>query len=59
VRVVVAAAVGFEIVVTIVRDDPQVRMCLPRSIDDVPVRVVARNRGRPSSVSAPSLPSQP
>ena len=59
VRVVTSQSVGFEIVVTLVRDERDIRMCLPSSIDDVPVRVVARNPSRaPASVSAPSVPSE-
>lgn len=45
VRLVAAAEVGFEVVVTLVRDSHEVRVCLPSRVDDVPVRVVVRNAG--------------
>jgi hypothetical protein len=43
VSLVVAKDVGFEIVVTIIREDEMARRCLPRSVNEVPVRIVARN----------------
>ena len=43
VKVIVAEEVGFEIIVSIVREDEMIRRCLPRSMNDVPVRVIARN----------------
>jgi hypothetical protein len=43
VRLAPADDVGFELRVTLLWDSPQARMCLPRAIDDVPVRVRVRN----------------
>jgi hypothetical protein len=60
VRVVVAAEVGFELVVTLARDDRRVRVCLPSAVNDIPVRIEVRNPGRsPASVSAPCVSSDP
>jgi hypothetical protein len=59
-RLVPAPTAGFELRLTLVRDDPDLRLCLPSSVDDVPVRVIARNAGRPSaSVSAHSVRCEP
>jgi hypothetical protein len=44
VSAVVAADVGLEIVVTILREHEMLRRCLPSSVNDVPVRVVVKNR---------------
>jgi hypothetical protein len=43
VSVVVAAEVGLEIIVDILREDEMLRRCLPSSVNEVPVRVVVRN----------------
>jgi hypothetical protein len=60
VRVVVAAEVGFELVMTLARDDRRVRVCLPSAVNDIPVRVEVRNPDRPAAnVSAPRVPSDP
>lgn len=60
VRVLVSRNVGFELEVTLVRDDPMVRRCIPSAVNDVPVRIVVRNPDRsPSSVSAPPVRSEP
>lgn len=60
VRVVVAPEVGFEIEVILARDDRRLRVCLPSSVNEIPVRVVVRNADRSAApVSAPSLPSEP
>jgi hypothetical protein len=40
-----AADVGFELRVTMLWDSAEARMCLPASVDGVPVRVVVRNPG--------------
>lgn len=57
IRVLVSRSVGFELEVTIVRDDPMVRRCIPTAVNDVPVRVVARNPGHSSP--SPSESSRP
>jgi hypothetical protein len=58
VRLLTASEVGFEVVVKLVRDDVMLRRCLPRSVNDVPVRVEVVNPGAGErSVSAPDLPS--
>jgi hypothetical protein len=55
-----ASTVGFELVVTLVREDRQVRVSLPRAVNDVPVRIVVRNPGQGAQGgSAPALPTQP
>jgi hypothetical protein len=60
IRVVVSRDVGFELEVTLVRDDPAVRVCLPSAVNDVPVRIVVRNPARSSAaVSAPPVRSEP
>jgi hypothetical protein len=60
VRVVLAAEDGFELEVSLLRESRQVRVCLPSSVNDVPVRVVVRNPELSAgSVSAPVLPSEP
>lgn len=58
IRVVVSRDVGFELEVTLVWDDPTVRVCLPSAVDDIPVRVVVRNpaRSSPRRRPCPSLP---
>src|SRR5512143_1819228 len=43
VRLAAAREVGFELVVTLLRETPQARMCLPSHVDDIPVRIVVRN----------------
>lgn len=43
VRLVPAATAGLELRVVLLRDSPAARLSLPRSIDDVPVRIVVRN----------------
>jgi hypothetical protein len=45
VRLAAAPDVGFELRVTLLWDSAQARMCLPRSVDDVPVRVLVLNPG--------------
>jgi hypothetical protein len=40
-----AAEVGFELRVTMLWDSAEARMCLPASVDGVPVRVLVRNPG--------------
>lgn len=45
VRLAAAEEVGFELHVTLLWDSPQARMCLPCSVDDVPVRVLVLNPG--------------
>jgi hypothetical protein len=40
-----AADVGFELRVTMLWDSADARMCLPASVDGVPVRVLVRNPG--------------
>jgi hypothetical protein len=60
VRLLPSRSVGFEVVVTLARDAREIRVCLPRAVNDVPVRIVVRNperRSRP--VSAPIVPSEP
>lgn len=60
VRLVVARDAGFEVVVRLVREDTMLRRCLPRSVNDVPVRVEVTNPGSGAGpVSAPGLPSEP
>jgi hypothetical protein len=60
VRLVTAREVGFEVVVRLVRDDTMLRRCLPRSVNDVPVRVEVLNPDpEVGPVSAPRLPSEP
>ncbi len=43
IRLRVARDVGFELEVTLVRDDEMLRRCLPNSVNYVPVRIVVRN----------------
>jgi hypothetical protein len=45
VRLGAAPDVGFELRVTLLWNSPQARMCLPCSVDDVPVRVLVLNPG--------------
>lgn len=45
-RVAVTRPVGLEIVMRVTRADRDVLVCIPSSMDDVPVRVVAASRGR-------------
>jgi hypothetical protein len=45
VRVAAAEEVGLELVVTLLWESEDARRCLPRSVDDLPVRVVVRNPG--------------
>ncbi len=60
IRVLVSRSVGFELEVTLVRDDPMVRRCIPTAVNEVPVRIVVRNPERPpGAVSAPRVPSEP
>jgi hypothetical protein len=40
-----AADVGFELRVTMLWDSAEARMCLPASVDGVPVRAIVRNPG--------------
>jgi hypothetical protein len=42
-RVVPASELGFELRVTVLIDDPVVLACLPTWVNDVPLRVTARN----------------
>jgi hypothetical protein len=59
IRLLASRSVGFELEVTLVRDDPSVRVCIPSAVNDVPVRIVVRNPVRTSSsVSAPPVPSE-
>lgn len=46
VRLAAAGDVGFELVVTLLWDTPQGRICLPTRVDDIPVRIVVRNADR-------------
>ncbi len=60
IRAVVSKGVGFELEVTLVQDDPSIRICLPTAVNDVPVRVLVRNPARSSPlVSAPAVPPEP
>lgn len=43
VRLAPAGDVGFELRVTLLWDAEEARMCLPKSVNDVPVHVVVRN----------------
>ncbi len=43
VRLAPAREVGFELVVTLLRDTQQARMCLPSHVNEIPVRIVVRN----------------
>jgi hypothetical protein len=45
VRLAPAPEVGFELRVTMLWESHQARMCLPSSVDDVPVRVMVLNPG--------------
>ncbi len=58
IRVFVAKSIGFELEVTLVRNDPMVRRCIPTAVNEVPVRIVVRNPERPrGTVSAPPVRS--
>lgn len=46
VRLVTAPEVGFELRVELLWDSPEGRMCLPSSVNDVPVKRVVLNPGR-------------
>ena len=59
IRVLLAESVGFELEVTLARDDRAVRVCIPSAVNDVPVRIVVRNPDRSSpAVSAPPVLSE-
>jgi hypothetical protein len=59
-RVFVSRDVGFELELTLVSENPTVRVCLLSAVNDVPVRIVVRDRFRSSpAVSAPPVPSEP
>jgi hypothetical protein len=45
VRLAAADDVGFELLITLLWDSPQARMCLPKAVDDVPVKILVRNSG--------------
>lgn len=60
VRLVPSGTVGFELELILAREAPEIRMCLPRAVNDIPVRVVVLNPDRASRpVSTPSVPSGP
>lgn len=48
VRPAPAGTVGFELELTILQHDTAALMCLPSRVNDIPVRVVVRNPGRPA-----------
>lgn len=50
VRLAPAADVGFELRVVVLWDAQRAKMCLPSSVDDVPVRVIVKNPTAPSRV---------
>ncbi len=45
-RIAVAASVGFELHLVLLRNDPQLRLCLPSCVNDIPVVVDVRNATR-------------
>jgi len=46
VRIGLAKEVGFELHIHLLQEDEQLRMCLPSSVDDVPLVVHVRNSGQ-------------
>lgn len=52
-RLAPAADVGIELRVTLLWHAEEARMCLPRAVNDVPVRVVVRNARTGGAVEVP------